>query len=447
MACAYSIDYVRRRYSRGDLASPHSLYAPLVLLHFFVPGVFYGTGIAPPLVNPAHEDFLLMAVIFSLAALIAVQVGSTYAIRGFGTYRSSATPLTHVQAEWKDSRIVWMAIGLLVLGWASRFYVIANDVYIQQARSGYQGIEGPFFTAIRMAELFPFYVLCLVSIRYWRPGLELSRLWRRALYASLIFEWLYWFPTGRKEPIILAVVLPLLIRYLRIGKLPSRRAIVAFLAFILLLFPLAFFYRYALEVGGGVGDAADMAAAAAEALANNKNYHLTPYEIVFGRLSLLEPVGACIRIWEYGIWEPMMGRSYVLALTGFIPRFIWPDKPELHYGNEFGFVTGYLSADNFTTSISVTFFGEAFLNFGLGGVIPLAAMGFLFGIVYRKIHTSNRQETWLLVYSVCLPTILYIGGTFALYFGGLIRLVPFFYLVGRLMDRYVPASPYSIRPS
>jgi len=446
LACTYSISYIRRSYSLGDLASPHSLYAPLALIHFFLPGIFFSTGIAPPLVNSKHEDFLLAAVLFSFAGLVAIQAGSMLSNRTTHTRRWLGTPNTRCQVAWKDLRIIWVAIMLLVLGWASRFYVVEYDVYIQQARSSHQGIEGPFFTAIRMAELFPFYVLCIFSIRYWRPGTKVSYQWRWALYLILICELLYWLPSGRKEPVILAIVLPILIRYLRIRKLPSRQTIVVFILFVLLLFPIAFFYRYALEAGGGTGSAEDMAAAASKAFAKDRNIDYTPYEIVFGRLSLLEPVAGCIRIWELGIWEPMIGSSYALALTGIIPRFIWPDKPELHYGNDFGYVTGYLSAHDSITSISVTFVGESYLNFGVGGVMPLTVMGFLFGFVYSKIGASRRCETWLLLYSVCIPTILYIGGTFALYFGGLVKLIPFFYLMGLIMDRSVPANSKSNKP-
>lgn len=430
LACLYSISYLSRRFRYADLAAPHSLYTALAFLHFFLPGLLVGSGLAPDFVTSINSDYALMAVLFAFAGLIFVQTGSSFATN----VRCKTVLTPPIEIRWRAIRILLVTIVLLVLGWITRLYVIVNHAYLQYDRSTPGELEGPFYAALRMIELFPSYVICLLSIRYWRPGEHISYSWRNALYATVISELLYWLPSGRKEPIILAIALPLIIRYLQSNRLPSWHTVSAFVTFFVFLFPLAFFYRYALEVGGGTGDIADITRAVSEAFMSDSGGGKTPTEIIFGRLSLLEPLGACIRIWEHKIWEPMMGGSYAQALLGFIPRFIWPEKPDIHYGNDFGYVAGFISSDDIRTSISVTFFGEAYLNFGFGGLVPLTIMGFLFGVPYKNINASKRRETWLLVYSVMIPTILYVGGTFALYFGGLIKLLPFFYLVGRFME-------------
>jgi hypothetical protein len=58
----------------------------------------------------------------------------------------------------------------------------------------------------------------------------------------------------------------------------------------------------------------------------------------------------------------------------------------------------------------------------------------ILGGLYRQMTTSVHQETWILVFVITLPTVLYVGGTFALHFGGLIKLLPFFYFVGLMME-------------
>jgi hypothetical protein len=38
------------------------------------------------------------------------------------------------------------------------------------------------------------------------------------------------------------------------------------------------------------------------------------------------------------------------------------------------------------------------------------------------------------LYLIAIPTLLYVGGTFGLYFGGLIKIIPFYYMIGRNIE-------------
>lgn len=425
----YSIAFLRYSYLVGQLAGPSSLYAGLVLIHFFIPGFLLGTGLAPDFVNPAHYEYLSLALCYSILGLFAVQAGAHV----FGGVGNFIIEVEQIEIAWCDYTLAIISILLLAVGWIDRIYVIASDGYIQFKRSSAEGIDGPFAAAIRMIELFPFYVLCIVSIRFWRPTAS-PRRWAIALYVLIAMEIAYWAPSGRKEPIILAILIPFITRYLRIQKLPSRILSISFVLFIFALLPIAFYYRTTLETMGNAADASSLTSAANDALSSGGNFNLTPSEILFGRLSLVEPLAACIRLWQEDIWAPMYGSSYWNAIVSIIPRFLWLEKPDFHYGNDFGFVTGYLSEADYATSISITFFGESILNFGLAGLMPLFMMGVLFSWPLRLTRKSARKETWLLLYLIAIPTILYIGGSFALYFGGLIKLLPFFYVLGRIME-------------
>lgn len=76
--------------------------------------------------------------------------------------------------------------------------------------------------------------------------------------------------------------------------------------------------------------------------------------------------------------------------------------------------------------------------------MPLTIIGLIFGLIYKQTRVSRRSETALLVYAIMLPTVLYIGGTFALYFGGLLKTLPFYYLIGRFMESGVLRSRRSV---
>lgn len=434
ISCAYALRYLYRSYRLRNLASPDSLYAALALQHFFIPGLLVGAGLAPAFVNAANQDFVLIAAAFALMGLVAVQLGVKYAVRAKSIRFRRRSHRDRLPIQWRSSRLLLVVVVLLLIGWLTRLYIISSGAYFQIERTSAGQLEGPLYAAIRMIEMFPLNVVCILAIRHWRDDHASSESWGRALWLAGIAEVLYWLPSGRKEPVILAVVLPLLIRYLRTGWLPSYRAVAVMLGFVAALFPVAFAYRYALEVGGTAIVTQDPIAVIALTLSGSSDYGKSAGEIVFGRMSLLEPLAACIRALEGGIWKPMLGESYALALLGLVPRFLWPGKPDFHYGNEFGYVAGFVSTGDTATSISVTFLGESYLNFGLGGVAPLAAMGLIFGLIYKQTLFSSRQETALLVYAIALPTVLYIGGTFALYFGGLLKSIPFFYVIGRFME-------------
>lgn len=433
IASLYAVGYVYRLRRSRHLASPASLYAALAFIHFSMPGLLLGIGVGPDFVGASNRVYATEAILFVLAGLIAVQIGSLLAssqITAEIDLSEGKEPIV-----WRSSRLLWVTGLLLIVGWAARLHVIDSNAYFQILRTSQGNLEGPFFAAIRMIELFPMYVLCMFAIRYWRPNALPSRVWRFALHVAVILELLYWLPSGRKEPVVLAVLLPLFIRYVLTQKLPSKRSVVTLVLGIGLMFPATYYYRTAMGSAEGSIDIVETVITASTAVGSGgTEIGKPPMEVIAGRISLLEPLSACIRLWRDGDWEPMLGQSYAQALLSLVPRVIWGGKPNLHYGTEFGHAAGYLSNDDWETSISVTYFGEAFLNFGWAGLWPLFVIGLLFGTIYRRAKSSYCGETWLLVYAVMLPTILYIGGTFALHFGGLIKLLPFFFLVGWMMN-------------
>jgi len=126
------------------------------------------------------------------------------------------------------------------------------------------------------------------------------------------------------------------------------------------------------------------------------------------------------------------------------PRILWLSKPEFHYGTEFGHAAGLLYVDDWFTSVSVTFPGEAFLNFGWFGFMPFFLLGLGYGLLYNQTRMSERAQTSTLLYAITLPTILYIGGTSALYIGGLLKLIPMYALLGWIMSRTMPVSARSV---
>jgi hypothetical protein len=76
-----------------------------------------------------------------------------------------------------------------------------------------------------------------------------------------------------------------------------------------------------------------------------------------------------------------------------IPRLVWPDKPELYADTEFtrDFTGLSLYSANRDTSISIGWVGDAWIDFGLPGVIGISfLLGVLGGLLYRSLCHLNR---------------------------------------------------------
>ena len=287
-----------------------------------------------------------------------------------------------------------------------------------------------------MVELFPQYALYVVGVFRWFSGrVGTGRSWTVLLVTVLVGELLYWLPTGRKEAVVLTVVVPLVLRYMGTGILPSRWTVTALGFGGIAFFVLSHYYR-AMIGAIAVPDFFLNAAVHAFSSADFSSLAMDepPQLILFNRLSLLEPVSACLRLINSGDWHLMLGTSYGQALYALIPRLVWPGKPDLHLGFLFGEAGGF-TAPGDITSVSVTFIGESYLNFSWFGFIPMFFMGMFFGFFHRMATTGPRRANWALTYAVVLPTLLYVGGTFALYFGGLVKLVPIFLLLGLMLSR------------
>jgi oligosaccharide repeat unit polymerase len=91
--------------------------------------------------------------------------------------------------------------------------------------------------------------------------------------------------------------------------------------------------------------------------------------------------------WVMSRWDfaPLMGKTYLGGLTAILPSGLFPEKKDWHLGLTAVRIVGWNDQDHF--GLRVTCFGEAFLNFGLLGVITLGSvMGYLLGTLLSIIH-------------------------------------------------------------
>jgi hypothetical protein len=419
-------------YRSKNLASPPAIYAALFLVHYSVPGaiqsIFPDTFLTPENLRYAPE-----ALIYLTLVLLAIHAACAL------VRTESRAPLTPDSLPFGRYQVLVAVMALMAIGFAARIYVIQTNTYFQIARSTTGELAGPFHAIVRMLEVIPAHALVIWAIYYYQDVQH--RFSDRFILGLLVFaELAYWLPSGRKEPVILAILLPLVVKYLATHSLPSRKLVLGFVGMLFLYFPLIHYYRVAIDIGGLLGrDPIDAIAQALEGIGAVQSQEIGISQVLLARLSLLEPVAACMRLVETGYWYFLAGGSYVDGLLALVPRLVWDEKPDFHYGTEFGHAAGLLDPTDPTTSISVSFPGEAYLNFGWGGVLAMMAMAAAFSFFYER---TRRGPIWQLLYMVCLPIVLYIGGTFALYFGGLAKLLVIFCIIAFwLVNRRGTNSP------
>jgi hypothetical protein len=115
-----------------------------------------------------------------------------------------------------------------------------------------------------------------------------------------------------------------------------------------------------------------------------------------------------VRARDRGSLDLQLGRTYVPILTFPVPRFLWPDKPlggnafftERYYPGFFGESRGE------RTETSISFAGETYMNFGVGGVaIGFFVLGFALSAGYRRL--AARREVWAaLLYAMTLGYVV-----------------------------------------
>jgi hypothetical protein len=124
------------------------------------------------------------------------------------------------------------------------------------------------------------------------------------------------------------------------------------------------------------------------------------------------------------------GQTYLPLITSFIPRIIFPDKPEEKTGNAFGRRYNYLSSDDSGTSFNLPWIVEMYANFGqLGVVIGMSLVGILLAFLEQKLNNSNMNPLEFVAGATVIFQLIYQESNFSLMMGGVISLSVALYLL------------------
>jgi O-antigen polysaccharide polymerase Wzy len=117
------------------------------------------------------------------------------------------------------------------------------------------------------------------------------------------------------------------------------------------------------------------------------------------------------------------GESYIPLFTSFIPRFLFPGKPEEKTGNDFGRRYSYLGSNDFTTSLNLPLIVEIYANFGtMGMIIGMPLIGMLLSLLEQKLNNPDMQPLEFVTGATILFRLIYQESNLSLMVGGVVSL-------------------------
>jgi hypothetical protein len=127
------------------------------------------------------------------------------------------------------------------------------------------------------------------------------------------------------------------------------------------------------------------------------------------------------------------GETYTFLFASLVPRFLWPEKPEAGFGNEFGRRYAFLHPRNYDTTINVPWLAEFYMNFGAAGVIlGMALVGAAFRFLVQKLgHPASSPAEYILGLTLVFQ-LFYAESNLALMWGGLLLTFISLYLTLRV---------------
>jgi hypothetical protein len=168
----------------------------------------------------------------------------------------------------------------------------------------------------------------------------------------------------------------------------------------------------------------------------------------FDRVNHLILLAAIIR--DTPSSQPYMhGETYVPLLTKWIPRLVWPGKPQETLGNTWAVRYGFLAENDSTTSFNLPWLPEMYMN---GGWVAVIVVMFTLGMLYRFLWLRLMSVTsGVAAYAVGIvfaQSLVFAESNLSMQLGGVIIfaivlwvLIKFLGLVGLYSPAVPPRSP------
>ena len=429
---------------RNDIFEPVVLVGGMFLLAFVVRGLFLHFNVDPTRVNPW---------VFSNLGLLGRM--SAYTVAGFALFllayyappgRFLAERLPRMRTTWDMDLLGAKAIRVYCLCLPAKLMGIlpAGAFAFQHAIMLYLGnIIGLMASLTDVA-------LLLYGVYYYHHRKTGVIKGRMPFYIMLCIQLVAGFLTGYREPLFVSLLALVFVRHYVWSPVKLRTVIAGFLGLMLVVTPVSRAYRQLAWVerqaplkvvenlSSQVAVHMDKHPAAGRSLW--ERYGLNSLMNISNRLHGADSVITCLatvpRYMQYQKGETL----YLLPVTVFVPRALWPEKPKIGLGTFFkeNIWRGPTNQSQSGGQIAITQMGELYINFGLWGIlIGMALLGVFHRFAYSYAILGHEQGSYtvLLFYFACVLCFLAIERNFAFSYGYLLKLFVFLYFLARYLNK------------
>ena len=443
----YLLIIIITEYYKNNITSHLALFSFAMILYFGIFGILYYDEVF--YYNPKNRAYHLGAIFLVMCYTLIYHLISLCLEKSF-PFRNKYNQRT---VMWSSDKVLLVVIILLSLGYFGRYLIIEKGLYLQMTIVNITrgNLFIPNIGIIRFMEILPDIAAWVAWIHYLHKiktnKIVNLKLWQMLSITLIFFSIVYWIPTGRKYLIVQVLIIPLIIWYMTFKMLPKLKYIFITVLLILIMFPALHIYRVAQENYLGSTNVVFSLNEIIEVIDNTLNQVSDVHEVgaqgrAYGRLSEIEVVSGAIRVIEEDIVPLKWGKNYFDAFVNLVPRAIWPEKPYVFYGNEFGHLIGLIPYYDISTSIAPTLIGEAYLNFRMFGIFIAVIVALIFHVLNKQEMFMRSPQSGRLLYVIAIPTLLYVDASFALYFSALFQLWFFVYLLCWFMQTKLSRVQY-----
>ena len=362
--------------------------------------------LSPQAAAPASDGVIGADELVILAGGAAAQLGYHVACNwGRSRQRADATV-----RDWPEaSLILWGTVIWAVstwITWQLRVHVLV-DTSLETTARGFGSMSPLKLEAVLLAgymQPMGIVILAYAYCVYRRPFVLL------ALLGTIAVQMVFGFVTDSKGQVLIGVIIVVFCKLLVDGKLP--KAWLGFAAaFIVVVFPVLQANRIAMGLRGTVHSEAaqDIGTTLARALETQESVSSGRYhaETFFERSSMKHSVAMIVN-GTGNTQEFQRGHTLAPLLTAFIPRSLWPDKPDVQTGQLVN--KEFHVSDEAATNISPSHLGELYWNFGWLGVLAgMPVIGALLGFIAAGFDLTRAVTLTRVLVLIATIKLLILG--------------------------------------
>lgn len=366
--------------------------------------LYFGVGTMYIVIVPEALDYKALAP-FLLPAHALLTLGFLCFLVGYGWFfrRTAPSPLGRFAPKNVLVYVVPAALGALGLSVAR---LQSEGMFRDQGISPVLSILQQFSNLFFFGWFLGWYML-------WAKRLRAAIAWPLLVTLSAIAAVVLVFTFGTKGLAVMLLGLPAAAFYEVKRRLPLKSIAVVVLLFVFIIFPMYNTFRR-MDRNLQMSRRVDQTVHLARTWDSDKFMDASIFAFL-KRLSVVTSVAAIVS--DTGRWvDYRYGETLVLApIAVFIPRFLWPDKPSIAIGKEFGATFKLVGSMDRETYIAPSFVGELYWNFAVPGVVfGMWLLGMSYRWYYQRYGAGDGFDPIRKsVYFTLLPSALSFEGNLA----------------------------------